>query len=230
LDDNSHAVYLKRKAELLAPHERNVILLLDEIYIDPKTSYKGGCITGLASNKTLEQATTVQVFMCCSLLSKNKDVAAMVPVKNLTSAYLQELIIKVIELLERVGFLVLCLISDNNRVNRNAFTDMCGGSLKSFTQHPCSSDRKLFFLFDTVHLLKCVRNNWLGQSDEQTSFIFPEIDGEDTITASFAHLRALYHSEKDNFVKLAPGLTHKSLYRVPQQSGSSERQVGAENF
>ena len=35
LDESDHAQYLKHKAELMDPHERQVILLLDEIYVEP---------------------------------------------------------------------------------------------------------------------------------------------------------------------------------------------------
>jgi CO/xanthine dehydrogenase Mo-binding subunit len=49
-----------------------------------RSSYKGGRIVGMASNAVGSEASTVQAFMMCSLLSSNKDVAAMVPVKNLT--------------------------------------------------------------------------------------------------------------------------------------------------
>jgi hypothetical protein len=63
LNDSSHLEYLRQKAALLQPHERHVILLLDEIYVAPKTSFKGGCLTGMAANSPLEQATTVQTFI-----------------------------------------------------------------------------------------------------------------------------------------------------------------------
>ena len=203
LNDSSHVEYLKQKAALLQPHERRVLLLLDEIYVTPKTSFKGGCLT----NSPLEQATIVQTFMLCSLLSPNKDVAAMVPVKNLTAAYLKDCTLKVIAMLEKAGYLVFCLISDNNRVNRNMFTEICGGSLTPYVQHPFAADRKLFFLFDSVHLLKCVRNNWLGQSDSDNTFLFPDLRSDNILKASLSHLRKLYESEKDSLVKLAPGLS-----------------------
>jgi hypothetical protein len=212
LNDSSHCEYLKQKAGLLQPHERHVILLLDEIYVAPKTSFKGGCLSGMAANSPLEQASTVQTFMLCSLLSPNKDVAAMVPVKNLTAAYLRDCTQRVIRMLESAGYLVFCLISDNNRVNRNMFTEMCGGSLRPYVQHPCSADRKLFFLFDSVHLLKCVRNNWLGQCDSENTFLFPDMNTDNVLKASFSHLRKLYESEKDSLVKTAPGLSSRVLY------------------
>ena len=212
LNENSHVTYLRQKAEMLKDHERHVILLLDEIYVEPKASYKGGCITGKASNSPLEEATTVQTFMISSVFSKNKDVAAMIPVKNLTTAYLKECTLPVINMLESVGYLVFCLISDNNRVNRNMCSEMCGGTLKPYVQHPCSQDRKLFFLFDSVHLLKCVRNNWLGQCDAENTFTFPDINDGTICKASLFHLRELYKTEKDSIVRMAPGLSYKALY------------------
>jgi THAP domain/Transposase protein len=193
--DSTHAEYLKHKAKLLQPHEKHVILLLDEIYVEPKQTFKGGYVSGFAANSPLDQASTVQTFMLSSLLSPNKDVAAMVPVKNLTAAYLRELTTQVVTLLENCGYFVLALISDNNRVNRNMFTALCGGSLKPFVQHPCAEDRKLFFLFDSVHLLKCIRNNWLGQADPENTFVYPEMfDANCKKEASLSSLRNLYVS------------------------------------
>ena len=212
LNENAHSVYLQQKAQMLQEHEKHVLLLLDEIYVEPRASYKGGCIVGKASNDPLNEATTVQTFMICSLLSPNKDVAAVVPVKNLTTAYLKECTEQVLNMLESAGYFVFCLISDNNRVNRNMFAELCGGSLKPFMPHPCSPERKLFFMFDSVHLLKCIRNNWLGQSDADCTFTFPDMTDGSVCKASLCHLRQLYASEKDKFVRLAPGLSYKSLY------------------
>ena len=215
--DTGHITYLREKAKVLQEHERHVILMLDEIHVTPKTTYKGGELMGVACNTTTEEATTVQTFMICSVLSKNKDVAAMLPVKGLTAEFLAECSLKIIKMLEDIGYFVLCLVSDNNRVNRNMFTTLCGGELQTSIEHPCSADRKLFFLFDSVHLLKSIRNNWLGQTDDDKTLTFPGLPGSDLVggtlhTASFAHLRALHSSEKDNFVKLAPNLTYKALY------------------
>ena len=157
--DSTHAIYLKNKADLLKFEERYIVVMLDEIHCNPKQVYKGGSLVGTAINKPNEEATTVQTFMLCSLLSHNKDVAGMIPVKSLTAKYLKECKIKIINTLENAGNFVICLISDNNRINRNMFTELCQGELKPSRVHPNNSSRKLFFLFDTVHLLKCIRNN-----------------------------------------------------------------------
>jgi len=212
LQDNEHAHYLQEKAQVLQPHERHVMLLLDEIYVNPKTTYKGGSVSGAAVNSPGEEATTVQTFMICSLLSANKEVVAMVPVKSLTAEYLKTCTLKVLGMLDKVGFNVFCLLSDNNRVNRNMFAELCGGTLTPYTAHPVDSSKRLFFLFDSVHLLKCVRNNWLGQSDSDCTFVFPDISDGSLCKASLSHVRSLYAAEKDCFIKEAPGLSHKYLY------------------
>jgi hypothetical protein len=79
VDSDLHKkTYLKQKAELIQPRERHVTLLLDDM-CSAQTTYKGGHVIG---NCPLEQATTVQTFMLCSLLSSKKDVAALLPFKS----------------------------------------------------------------------------------------------------------------------------------------------------
>jgi hypothetical protein len=210
-DSDSHVTYLRQKAELIQPRERHVILLLDEINVQPRATYKDGRVIGMAVNSTLEQATTVRTFMLCSLLSANKDVAALVPVKNLTAENLKQYTLQVIGMLEKCGYFVFCLVSDNNRVNRNMFTELCGESLVPYIKHPCAADRKLFLLFNTAHLLKCIRDDWLSQSDVDNTLIFPNFTEDGTCQASLSLLRQLYDSEKDCSVKQAPALTYSAL-------------------
>ena len=59
---------------------------MSEIHVNPKTTYKGGRLVGMASNSP-DEAITVQAFMICSLLSSNKDVTALITVKNMKAAY-----------------------------------------------------------------------------------------------------------------------------------------------
>lgn len=209
-----HEQYLKQKCQNMTEGERNVVLMLDEIHVAHQMSYKEGKLEGSASNCSVGEASTAQVFMISSLLSKSKDVVAIVPVKNINASLLHEMIVKVLDILHKAGFTVTCVISDNNRINRNAFTVMCGGKLQQSIPHPFSSSERLFFLFDTVHLFKCIRNNWLNQKDVEKTFSFPSLHstGEgSTVKASFAHLQRLYDAEKSSTAKLAPALNHKSL-------------------
>lgn len=212
-DASVHEEYLNQKCKNMSEGERNVNLMIDEIHVAHHLSYKEGKLEGSASNCSVSEASTAQVFMISSLLSKNKDVAAIVPVKNINARMLYDMIVKVLKMLHTIGYIVTCIISDNNRVNRNAFTLMCGGKLQASIENPNVPTEKLFFLFDTVHLFKCIRNNWLAQKDVEKTFMFPSLEpfNGPPLKAMFSHLRKLYSEEKSSTVKLAPSLTHKCL-------------------
>ena len=211
--ENAQSVYLKQKCSVLADHEHLCVLMMDEIYVSPKIAYKSGSLQGFATNmgqsSNTDEASTVQAFMLASIFSKNKDVAALQPVKNLDTSFLHDIVMKALKMVESAGYKVVALISDNNRINRNVFGAICGGTLKPSIVHPLDSSRQLFFLFDSVHLLKSIRNNWINQINQ--TFIFPRVDGS-TAKACFAHLKQLYDSERNAIAKLAPGLTVMALH------------------
>jgi len=116
-------------------------------------------------------------------------------------------------LVEKAGYKVVAILSDNNRINRNTFDKICGGTMQPSIVHPCDPQRRLFFLFDSVHLVKSIRNNRINQVDQ--TFRYPD---QTTVTtgvlckASFAHLKQLYDSERTAVVKLAPGLNFTALH------------------
>ena len=57
----------------------------------------------------------------------------------------------------------------------------------SYIQNPINVDDRIYILFDTVHLLKCIRNNWI--KDVEKSFTFPEFsDNTVIINAAFSDL------------------------------------------
>jgi len=115
-----------------------------KIYVSQKISYKGGSLQGFATNTRRDstEATTVQAYMLGCVLSKNKDVVALQPVKNLDASFLHVSVSKVLQLVESVGYKVVALLSDNNRINRNVFAVMCGGVLQPSIIHPLDSTRQ----------------------------------------------------------------------------------------
>ena len=114
--------------------------LLTKYYVSPKVAYKGGnfqvfTMNVNASSDTVE-ATTLQACMISWIFSeKNKDVVALQPVKNLETPFLHDSLIKVLKMIANICYKVVCLISDNNRINRNVFTSICGGVLKPSIAH-----------------------------------------------------------------------------------------------
>ncbi|KAH8037209.1 hypothetical protein HPB51_009002 [Rhipicephalus microplus] len=111
----------------------------------------------------------------------------------------------------------MCVVTDNNSVNRSAVVPFKYSvskapqavSRKSLANdfvfpHPSDPHRPLFFVIDPVHLLKCVRNNWLKQNDQ--CFWLPQFEPS---TTGQRHMQYAYFKT----VKDAYNLESKQLLR-----------------
>lgn len=207
--------YTKRRVGLLQPEEKKVTLMMDEIHIHQYLEYKGGSVTGAASNSS-SVAKTAHVFMIQSLLSAHKDVVHILPVLRIDAEQLHQVLRRLIVELEDAGLLVVAVISDNNAINRKTMSLFSPvQTLGIVFPHPADSTRPLFYIVDPVHLLKCIRNNWLNQKNPEKCIFYPnfetiysdvKIDG-----ASFVTLRQLHASEQSKLVKFGYGLSFKAL-------------------
>ena len=213
INSTTNIEYMKAKCERLSENDRLVNLMIDEIYVKKRVSFKGGCVTGFSDNRLNEEATTIQSFMISSLFSKYKEMVALVPVCRMTADDLYKLTVQVLKMLYESGFRICALISDNNRVNRNMFGKMCNGSVTSYVKNPANENEHVYLLFDSVHLLKSIRNNWLNQMDCEKTFRCPTFDDHKSLMCpQFSHLRKMYHLERSQIIKYAHQLTGKSMY------------------
>ena len=87
-----------------------------------------------------------------------------------------QMIKQVIANVTEAGYKIVSIISDNNVINRKSFILLRGSeTLKPFIINPLNNE-KIFLLFDTVHLLKCIRNNWLNlKGDQKRTFLTLQI-------------------------------------------------------
>ena len=70
----------------------------------------------------------------------------------------------------------------------------------------------IYFLFDSVHLLNIVRNNWINLKNTHKTFTFPDIEDNTVILhASFDHMKFVYNLGVNLTLKHAFKLTFKSL-------------------
>lgn len=189
-------------------------LMLDEIHLQPYFDYKRGTVTGAASNST-EAAKTAHFFMVQSLLSPYKDVVHILPVCTIDANTLHRFVRKLITELEEAGLFVVAVICDNNSINRKMMRLFSPHQdLNIVYPHPVDPSRPLFYVTDSVHILKCVRNNCLNQKNTGRCF-FPDIqsiyDKVHVSGASFDVLCKLHASEEENLSKYAYGLTCKAL-------------------
>lgn len=215
--NSNFLMYIKKRFKTLLQCDKTVSLMVDEIHLKPFLDYKGGSIVGSAYNSDAV-ATSAYVFMLNSIASKFKDVVHIIPTKIMKAETLHDMMKKIILGLENIGFRVISIVTDNNAINGKAVSYFADPPRLSIVyQHPAQRTRPLFFIYDAVHLLKCIRNNWLGQRDSQKTMRFPQFSQEKSydnmkiMYAPFTTLLRLYALEKDSLLKYSYRLSLKAL-------------------
>lgn len=226
---NSFLAYIKSKVPSLKPEDKTVTLMMDEIHLKSCYDYKGGNIVGSAYN-SIEPATTAYVFMCSSIKSSFKDVVCILPVKRVKAENLNEFILKIVNGLYELGIFVMCIVSDNNAINRKAISLLSNPPKLSIVyKHPADDTKPLFFVLDAVHILKCIRNNWLNQKNQDICMKYPSFHQHSSNfhTASFEALRQLCRIEQDSILQYSKFISVKALYpsNIERQNVSLALQI-----
>lgn len=207
-DGINNSSYLKLRASQLNEIERNVILIIDEIYVAKRVELSGGVVRGLTPDG--EVATTLLCFMVKSIAGKYRDIVAMYPMCKLTADKQNECYKEVSLLLKSVQLNVVAISVDNASTNRKFFTEfLCSGTLRthvvdSATQQP------IFLIFDPVHDLKNVYNNFQARKE----FVCPPMENHlpSGCHAKFQHIEHLFHLEEGMSLKKAHTLKLAALH------------------
>jgi hypothetical protein len=204
--DNSS--YLNLRVSKLNEFDRNVVLIVDEIYIAKRLEYSGGGVQGLTPDGSI--ANTLLCFMVKSITSKYKDIVAMYPMLKLTAAKQNDCYQQVAALVRNVKLNVVAISVDNATANRKFFVDfLCGGLLQSHFIDPVTN-QPIYLIFDPVHDIKNVYNNFLVRK----TFICPPMDRnlpDDGCIAKFRDIVDLYNMEATMSLKKAHRLTPVAL-------------------
>lgn len=211
IEQNNLLRYITSKFNILNAEDKSVILLMDEVHLKPDLDYKGGEIVGAAFDGT-ENASSAFVFMINSLKSLYKDVVHILPVRKINANILHSFLKAIIIGLENIGFEVMGVVTDNHSINRKCmslFSDP--PQLINVYPHPNDSTKPMFFWFDSVHIIKCIRNNWINEKNQE--MICPDFaDHTQQLIASFSALKEMHALEKNSLIKYGFGLTLKALY------------------
>ncbi|GFV54217.1 transposable element P transposase [Trichonephila clavipes] len=196
--------YMKKKVNILKSVDKTVILMLDEIHLKPYLDFKGGNILGITYNSE-QAATSAYVFMIQSLLSPFKEVVHIMPVKKIDGEKLFAVVKKTIVELDSIGFKVIGVVSDNNSINRKAMSNFSvPPKLSIVYPHPSDSSNPLFFVIDSVHIFKCIRNNWINKKNAGQCFYFPDFEDHNKfplLEANFSTLKQLYDIEMTSQIR-----------------------------
>lgn len=209
-NEPSNNKYFSKVVENLSKTEKIVNIQIDEIYVKSKINFKSNNLIGYAENSN-NIAKTMLCFMINSIYGPMKEIVKLIPVYNINGQQQCEYTKNVINFVQSIGFKVLTITTDNNRVNQNMFRELSPNNTFKFP-NPMVKDEDIFLIFDSVHIIKNIRNNWLNKSDAQKTFYYPNmIDGKIQL-ACFNDLREFHKKESHLLVKKAYKLNTKSLH------------------
>lgn len=175
----------------LEERKRMCVLLHDEVYVKKMMLYHGGQVFGKSADNPQCLAKTVLGIMISCMFGGPKFLSKIIPMSRLNAPFLQEQLELSLDAIAQAGGHVKAIISDGNRTNQSCFR-LLGAS----ADRPWETEGGVFLLFDYVHLLKNIRNNWLTEATGELEFS----DNGVTRTAKWAHLVQLYKLESESLV------------------------------
>ena len=193
---------------------------MDEIHVNSTVAYTGGRIVGF-SLETDQPIKTVFAIMASSLYRKWSQVVRLLPCSTNSAEDLFIVVKSVMSDIEHCNLTKQAICTDNYPLNVSLFKlfSRDRNTLTPSVSHPNDPNLKLFVLFDFVHIIKSIRNNWLNLKDYDHTFtypnplIFPNFDDVNKIRAArFQDIRLLYKDEQSSLIKQAHRLTSKACW------------------
>lgn len=204
---SDNCAYLKLRVTKLNEFERTVLLIVDEIYSAKRVEYSGGDVLGLTADGNV--ASTLLCFMVKSLAGKYKDIVALYPMDRLTAAKQHACYQEVMTTLHSTALNVVAVSVDNAATNRKFYIDfLCDGTLKTQVVDSVT-DQPMFLIFDPVHTIKNVYNNFQRRKVFQCPSLAHNLP--DGCSADFNHVVALYTHESTMALKKAHKLSPATL-------------------
>ena len=194
----------------LDERQRKCVLMLDEIYAKKAMLFHGSTLFGQAANDPKKLATTVLTMMLKATFGGPEFIAKMLPVAKLDSNFQYSQAVSLMENVIKLNADILAIIADGNRVNQKFFKHFTRVAGKPWLAYIRKLNKFVYLLYDYVHLLKCVRNNWLTEENGELKY---EWNGE-TLVAKWNLLRHLHLLESSSLVKLSK-LNEKSVFPKP---------------
>ena len=158
---------VKSSANLLLAKGRiskDVILMIDEMYLQKSEECHGGEIVGCDEEGKLYEGLVG--FMIVGLKQSIPYI-----IKSIPETKIEEEILKSIETLHSINFKVRGIVADNHSTNVSACSKiLCSNGFDKNDLAVVTKDgSKIYLFFDSVHLMKNIRNNLLNNR----RFLFP---------------------------------------------------------
>ena len=191
------------------PEQRLVNILFDEVKLLKTTRLTGGHVIGYAINSPDAVATSA---FCIEIVCHHggpRFVIGIHPVSRINAKEVRDILIETIVELRKMDILPISFICDNCPLNQGVYR-LLGGPGKVAL---CGIN--MYLIYDYVHILKNLRNNWITERTWELSF---EEDGIEYL-ACWRDIQALYEEDKKMPLRLTK-LTHTSVFPKPLQRQS----------
>ena len=127
--------------------------------------YHGGTLFGRATDDPQSLAKTVLGVMISCMFGETTFISKMLPIAKLNLSFLCEQITLTIDTINQSSVIVKAVICDGNG-NNQAFFRL----FDTEPQQPWLTKGGIYLLYDFVHLLKNIRNNWLTEKMRELAF------------------------------------------------------------
>ena len=147
----------------------DVILMIDEMYLQKSEEYHGCEIVGCDEEGKLYKGLIG--FMIVSLKQSIPYIIKSIPETKIEGKWLKEEILKGIETLHSINFKVRGIVADDHSTNVSAYSKiLCSNGFDKNDLAVVTKDgSNIYLFFDSVHLMKNIRNNLLNNK----GFLFP---------------------------------------------------------
>ena len=204
---------------------RFCILIADEVYVKATLSYSGGEVFGYALNdpdsdkcastsstqdSNKKVATTLLCLMIKCFFTGEKFLVSLIPVNSLDSKFLTKCLTDTIQFIHKCKGHVMCVILDNNRTNQKSYCSFTPLSIDRpwIVKSPADENQPLYIMYDPVHLIKNLRNNW--ESEPTRTLQVPSLSSNAPFFACWNDLVSLHKDEKATMMQ-ASKLTDSAL-------------------
>ena len=142
----------------------NVVLLLDKMYIQQEVQYDGRELIGC--NSELQMYKSILCFMVVSLKKSIPYILKAIPLTRINHQIVQDGILSCISILNKGNFIIRAVVCDNHSTNVSAYKHLkvlypCS-TRQNAISNPSNPEKYTYLIFDSVHLIKNIRNNLLA--------------------------------------------------------------------
>jgi hypothetical protein len=190
------------------------IAMFDEIHIKPSERLRGGHSIGKAADDQTKLARTILAVMVKPLRGGCPFVARLVPLYKLQAPFLLGILDSVNVTIEKNGGKVLALVCDNHFINQQCYRTMVISKEEPFLGRFPTTQSSVTLLYDTVHLLKSFRNNWITEGRQELHYT-SVVNGETaTRKARWSDITSIWKQEHDNVIRETT-LTYHACFPTP---------------